>query len=226
MDGLAGAGPRGAFPTSLLPARSRTTQSMQFTHLTHIYTAPLTHALTHALTQSLTHSLAAFNLLTPLTHAQVRPHAGFPGLSGPTEGRTYMWYTGTPLFPFGWGLSYTSFALTWSGGAPKPVSVPLTNGAAGLTDVEFAVEVTNTGKVAGKEIVMVFWAPPNDVDPLLHRQLFDFQVCMRRASASAGLGQAHRLCCIQRALACVAMRPGQQGKATVRCWPQTTAHWP
>lgn len=23
-------------------------------------------------------------------------------------GRTYKYYTGTPLFPFGWGLSYTT----------------------------------------------------------------------------------------------------------------------
>ncbi len=24
-----------------------------------------------------------------------------------------MWYTGVPLWPYGWGLSYTTFTYTW-----------------------------------------------------------------------------------------------------------------
>lgn len=87
-----------------------------------------------------------------------------------------MWYTGTPLYPFGWGLSYTNFDLAWSGVPPPPATtVSLADGASGLTAVRFSVEVKNTGKVAGKETVLAYWVPPDEVDPLLHRQLFDFQ---------------------------------------------------
>ena len=29
-------------------------------------------------------------------------------------GRTYQWYTGTPVFPFGFGMHYTTFGYSWS----------------------------------------------------------------------------------------------------------------
>jgi beta-D-xylosidase 4 len=29
-------------------------------------------------------------------------------------GRTYQWYTGTPVYPFGFGMHYTTFEYTWS----------------------------------------------------------------------------------------------------------------
>jgi hypothetical protein len=54
-----------------------------------------------------------------------------------------------------------------------------------LTDVEFAVEVTNTGSVAGKETVLVFWVPPDAVDPLLQRELFAFQGAIIEPGKSA-----------------------------------------
>lgn len=52
------------------------------------------------------------------------------------------------LFPFGYGLSYTSFAY----GNPK-VSAATFKDTDGLT---VSVDVTNTGKLAGKEIVQVY----------------------------------------------------------------------
>lgn len=36
----------------------------------------------------------------------LRPNGSFPG-------RTYKWYTGTPVLPFGYGLHYTNFSTTW-----------------------------------------------------------------------------------------------------------------
>jgi len=46
-------------------------------------------------------------------------------------GRTYRYYTGTPLWPFGWGApSYTTFALAW-GGAPPASPTTLSAGVAG-----------------------------------------------------------------------------------------------
>jgi beta-glucosidase len=56
------------------------------------------------------------------------------------HGRTYMYFKGEPLYPFGYGLSYTSFqyAHLW-----------MHAGTVG-------VDVTNTGKVAGDEVVQLY----------------------------------------------------------------------
>ncbi len=53
-----------------------------------------------------------------------------------------------PLFPFGYGLSYTTFKTE-----PKPVTLD-------KDKVTVEVEVTNTGKYAGKEVVQVYVSCP------------------------------------------------------------------
>ena len=65
-------------------------------------------------------------------------------------GRTYKYWSGDPpLFPFGFGLSYTTFSLAWRGsGAPAPVVVHSTNDTLTLS-----VDVANTGGVAGDEVL-------------------------------------------------------------------------
>jgi beta-glucosidase len=63
------------------------------------------------------------------------------------EGRTYRYFKGDPLYPFGYGLSYTSFAygsLTMPAGAPAGSSVPV------------AVTVQNTGSREGDEVVQLY----------------------------------------------------------------------
>lgn len=55
-------------------------------------------------------------------------------------GRTYRYFKGTPLFPFGYGLSYTTFAY----GKPS------------YKNNKVIVNITNTGKMAGTEIVQVY----------------------------------------------------------------------
>eukprot|EP00048_Salpingoeca_helianthica_P015648 m.227816 g.227816 ORF g.227816 m.227816 type:complete len:774 (+) comp17327_c0_seq1:3-2324(+) len=62
-------------------------------------------------------------------------------------GRTYRYFTGTPLFPFGFGLSYTTFQLDWAG--PVPQQLP---GSA-------SISVHNMGSRGGDETVMVFFTP-------------------------------------------------------------------
>ena len=64
------------------------------------------------------------------------------------QNRTYRYFTGKPLYPFGYGLSYTSFS--YSG-----LSVPAAPVNAG-DPVSAEATVTNTGKVAGDEVVELY----------------------------------------------------------------------
>jgi len=64
------------------------------------------------------------------------------------ENRTYRFFQEKPLYPFGFGLSYTAFDYD----APK-----LSTKKAGVGQgVGVKVKVTNTGKMAGDEIVQVY----------------------------------------------------------------------
>ena len=65
-----------------------------------------------------------------------------------TKGFTYMYLNGKPLFPFGHGLSYTSFSYSKLKIAEKKVPA---NGK-----VTVSVDVKNTGKVAGDEVVQLY----------------------------------------------------------------------
>jgi beta-glucosidase len=63
-------------------------------------------------------------------------------------GRTYRYFTGKPLWPFGYGLSYTSFDY-------GELTLPAAPLAAG-SPLDASVRVTNTGKVAGDEVVQLY----------------------------------------------------------------------
>jgi len=68
--------------------------------------------------------------------------------SKPSVGRGYLFDTAAPLFPFGHGLSYTSFTLS----APRLSATRI--GVAGSVTVE--VDVRNTGARAGDEVVQLY----------------------------------------------------------------------
>jgi len=68
-------------------------------------------------------------------------------------GRTYRYFKGKPLYPFGYGLSYTAFKYS-------DLSIPAHAVAAGQP-VDADVTVTNTGKVAGDEAVQVYLKFPD-----------------------------------------------------------------
>ena len=63
------------------------------------------------------------------------------------DGRTYRYFDGDSLFPFGHGLSYTSFAYS-------ELELPKTVQAG--ADVLLSVTVENTGSVAGEEVVQLY----------------------------------------------------------------------
>ena len=66
------------------------------------------------------------------------------------QGRTYRYFTGEPLWAFGYGLSYTTFTY-------RNLKLPerMASGAA----VQLSVEVENTGKLAGEEVIQVYVKP-------------------------------------------------------------------
>jgi beta-glucosidase len=64
------------------------------------------------------------------------------------HGRTYMYAKGTPLYPFGYGLSYTSFRYA-NLRTDKPVLAK--NGVATVS-----VDVTNGGKIAGDAVPQLY----------------------------------------------------------------------
>jgi beta-glucosidase len=66
----------------------------------------------------------------------------------PTAKREYLGSTTAPLFPFGWGLSYSSFSYRNVRVSPNSI------GPEG--DTKVSVDVTNTGKVKGDEVVQLY----------------------------------------------------------------------
>src|SRR6185437_9504724 len=81
-------------------------------------------------------------------------------------GRTYRYFRGEPLWPFGYGLSYTNFrydAFTVPK-APLHADEPLS----------VAVKVTNIGSVAGDEVVQLYLRFP-DIPGAPLRALRGFQ---------------------------------------------------
>jgi beta-glucosidase len=76
------------------------------------------------------------------------------------QGRTYRYFDGKPLYPFGYGLSYTRF--DYSGLTFDRTS------AGGDTTVRATVTVRNAGSRAGDEVVQMYVSP---VSPTRSRAL-------------------------------------------------------
>ncbi|PNU02237.1 glycoside hydrolase family 3 protein [Novosphingobium guangzhouense] len=91
--------------------------------------------------------------------------------------RTYRFFTGTPLYPFGHGLSYARFAYTGAAAASVIAGQPL----------HVSVKLANTGKRDGDEVVQAYLVPtaPQPKARMLaelQRQL----VAFRRVNVKAG----------------------------------------
>ena len=91
----------------------------------------------------------------------------------------YRWYDAkniTPMFPFGFGLSYTQFAFSHLSVSPSAVD--------GTRDVRVSGVITNTGKVAGSDVAQLYLGDPSATgEP--PRQLEGFQRVSLAPGASA-----------------------------------------
>ncbi|MFD3531194.1 glycoside hydrolase family 3 C-terminal domain-containing protein [Streptomyces sp. NPDC058664] len=89
--------------------------------------------------------------------------------------QTYLYFDGTPLFPFGHGLSYTSFGYG-----------ELSASVGGKT-VRIGCAVTNTGAVASDEVVQVYARAVAPSVPRPHRELVAHERVRLAPGASARL---------------------------------------
>jgi beta-glucosidase len=68
--------------------------------------------------------------------------------------RTYRYFEGEPLFPFGYGLSYTTFSYD---------NLQLTNSTISANEeASLKVSVTNTGDYDGEEVIQLYLQKPDD----------------------------------------------------------------
>ncbi|KAG2104344.1 glycoside hydrolase family 3 protein [Suillus discolor] len=92
----------------------------------------------------------------PMTNMNLRPNSTSPG-------RTYIWYTGTPVYEFGYGEHYTTFCYKWVRAPATSYNIQaLIDGGkyAAYLDVApfatLAVSVTNTGNRTSDYVSLLF----------------------------------------------------------------------
>jgi beta-glucosidase len=83
------------------------------------------------------------------------------------HGRTYMYFKGTPLYPFGYGLSYTAFRYS---GLRASTSSLKQDGS-----LTISVDVKNTGSRPGDEVVQLYIKHLNSSVPRPAAELKGFQ---------------------------------------------------
>jgi len=121
------------------------------------------------------------------------------------EGRTYRYFRGEPLFPFGHGLSYTTFEFDNLHVDPPQVQ------AGG--QVAISTDVTNTGDRTGDEVVQLYVRHPDATVPRPIKELKGF----KRITLEPGerkivtfLVHTHQLGYYDEAM-CYAVHPGKVG---------------
>jgi beta-glucosidase len=90
------------------------------------------------------------------------------------KGRTYKYFMGTPLYAFGFGLSYTEFKYNKAEAQTESLSVADT--------ILLSVNISNTGRLKGDEVIQVYVKQPLSV----HDQPIKSMVAFERANFLKG----------------------------------------
>ncbi|XP_050401329.2 uncharacterized protein LOC126818152 [Patella vulgata] len=96
----------------------------------------------------------------PLSEDQIPPMVNYS-----MEGRTYRYLNSEPLFPFGYGLSYTSFVYS---------NLQYAKSIQAGYDVNGVVTVSNTGNYDAEEVIQVYITWQNSTVPTPKIQLANF----------------------------------------------------
>jgi beta-glucosidase len=70
-----------------------------------------------------------------------------------TKGRTYRYFTGAVQYPFGYGLSYSTFSYTWAKAPEKIVTLK--------DSIRFSITIKNTGNRPADEVAQVYIQYPS-----------------------------------------------------------------
>lgn len=102
---------------------------------------------------------AEYNAQVPMTDMSIRPNA----TSG-SPGRSYMWYTGDAIFPFGHGLHYTNFTASFqaSAGSTANTSYSIEDLTSNCNETymdrcafqTYAVDIQNTGAATSDYVTL------------------------------------------------------------------------
>ncbi|CAL5871232.1 uncharacterized protein PFLUO_LOCUS5480 [Penicillium psychrofluorescens] len=101
----------------------------------------------------------------------LRPVGGSPG-------RTFVWYTGTPVFPFGYGLHYTNFSVSW---ASKPAT-SYNIGSLGNSATRNKQRATSNSELLDWPSYTTFEGPYLDLEPFI-----DISVNIKNTGGNANL---------------------------------------
>jgi len=97
-------------------------------------------------------------------------YMGMEPVSNGSPGRTYRYYKGPVIYPFGYGLSYATFEIESIRCMNLP-PVPMNS----KDPVQLSVSIQNVGSITGDEVLMVYAQPTEKHNTKLIKKLISFQ---------------------------------------------------
>lgn len=122
---------------------------------------------------SITQYPANFVNQVGMTDMSLRPNSANPG-------RTYKWFTGTPVLEFGHGLHFTTFGFSWQRqpGARYDIQQLIRASSSQFLDLatfdNFQIHVQNTGDITSDYVALLFLRGDGGPTPRPNKSLVSF----------------------------------------------------